>query len=315
MTSANLGSRRYATVDVFTEQIYEGNPVAVILDAGGLTTPQMQAIAREFNYVETTFVLPPADPSCTAHVRIFTPMREVPFAGHPNLGTAFALACQDAADGAEPRRRMTFEEAAGLVSIDIDWQSGQPAGAELTCPETLTRRGQFTATQMAACLGLAPEDIRVDGHLPEVASVGLPFAVVELATRDALRDARLDMSAYVGVLPRDGAHALYLYTQDSDEPDTDLQARMFTSFQAEDPGTGSAASAVSALLAEIRGCAELRLRIRQGVDMGRPSTLLTHVARRSGHPPVVKLGGRCVSVMFGEVRVGGRVLAARTSRE
>lgn len=136
-----------------------------------------------------------------------------------------------------------------------------------------------------------------------MASVGLPFVIVELTSRDTLRRASPDKAAFARVLPLDGAHAVYAYTTDSDEPDVDLHARMFTSAMAEDPATGSATAAASALLAELTGSADLTLTIRQGVDMGRPSTLQTRVIRESGRDAIVTLGGQCVPVMSGQVRV------------
>ena len=291
-------TRRYVTADVFTTTPFHGNPIPVVLDAAGLSDAQMAAIAREFNTIETTFVLPPADPAHTAHVRIFTPAREIPFAGHPNIGTAFVLAREHLAQGRHTER-MVFEEAAGLVELEIFWEAGHPIGAELVCPEPYSRRGSPTAADAAACLRLNPADIRIDRHGPVVVSVGLPFLAVELTSRDALRRAQPDREAYGRVLPLDGAHSIYLYTQDADQPDCHLMSRMFTGYMAEDPATGSATAAVSALQAELWDSPDLSLRIRQGVDMGRPSTLLTRVIRTPGADPVVKLAGQCVAVMEG----------------
>lgn len=294
-------SRRYVTADVFTDSMFNGNPVAVVLDASGLSAGQMQLVAREFNYTESTFVLPPEDQAHSARVRIFTPVREAPFAGHPSLGTAFILAREAALRGAAPVRRLTLEEGAGLVPVNLVWEGGVLVGGELTSPEPFSRRGQVSAERAAACLQLSPEDIRTDGHLPQVVSVGLPFLVVELASRDALRRARPDKAAYGRVFPLDGAHSICTYTQDRDpdDADCDLVSRMFTSFMTEDPATGSATAALSALRADIQGAMDLSLRIRQGVEMGRPSTLLTKVVREAGKAPVVRLGGRCITVMEG----------------
>src|SRR5260370_9630673 len=135
--------RRYITVDVFTGRAFGGNPLAVVLDAGGLSTAQMQAIASEFNYSETTFVLPPRNPAHDAQVRIFTVNREIPFAGHPNVGTAFALATQ--AD--KPPARLLFEEKAGLVPVEILTEQGRVVGAELTAPQPLQRLPHLTIEQ------------------------------------------------------------------------------------------------------------------------------------------------------------------------
>ena len=148
--------RRYITVDVFTDRAFGGNPLAVVLDAQGLATAQMRAIATEFNYSETTFVLPPRDPANDAQERIFTVRTELPFAGHPNVGTAFVLASR----AAKPPARLRFEEGAGLVPVEILQEGGSVAGAELTAPESLSKLSQFSAEQAASCLSLSSADIR-----------------------------------------------------------------------------------------------------------------------------------------------------------
>src|SRR5260370_21422936 len=135
--------RRYITVDAFTDRAFGGNPLAVVLDAGGLSTAQMQAIASEFNYAETTFVLPPRDAAHDAQVRIFTVNKEIPFAGHPNVGTAFVLATQ----AKKPPARLKFEEGAGLVPVEILNEGGKVFGAELTAPQPVKKLTQFSAEQ------------------------------------------------------------------------------------------------------------------------------------------------------------------------
>src|SRR5476649_974920 len=163
--------RRYVTADVFTDQMFGGNPVAVVLDAEGLSTPQMQAIALEFNYSETTFVLPPDNPANTAKVRIFTPRTEVPFAGHPNVGTAFVLARESpfaAAAAASASGVFLFEELAGLVPLKLVSDSGAIVGAELRAPEGLSRRTIVSREVAAACLSVAAQDIAMYVHAPQV---------------------------------------------------------------------------------------------------------------------------------------------------
>lgn len=299
--------RRYVTADVFTDQVFGGNPVAVVLDAAGLSAAQMQAITCEFNYSETTFVLPPRDPPYMAWVRIFNPSREMPFAGHPNIGTAFVLARAMERRGEAVPDRLVFEEGAGLVSVEVLREGGAVVGAELTAPEPLSRRAEVTPERAAACLSLSAGDVRTDAHPPLVASVGMPFLVVELATRDALHRARPDAMAYDELFPLDGAYSVYAYTRDvgteAPEAGTDLQARMFTRRMTEDPATGSATSAMTALLAELRGAAELRLRVGQGTDMGRPSLMLARAKQESG-AVVAFVGGRCVEVMEGTFALG-----------
>jgi trans-2,3-dihydro-3-hydroxyanthranilate isomerase len=299
--------RRYITVDVFTDRAFGGNPLAVVLDAGGLSTAQMQAIASEFNYSETTFVLPPRDPANDAQVRIFTVRAEIPFAGHPNVGTAFVVATQ----AAKPPARLLFEEGAGLVPVEILKEDGSAVGAELTAPQALKKLTPFSAEQAAAVVSLSSADIRTDRHPPEIVSVGLPFLVVELASRDALRRARPDAAAFARTFPCDGSDAVYLYTRDVPAAEAcDLQARMFhpgSSGLSEDPATGSATVAAAALLADLTGerDAELSLRIGQGVDMGRPSLLLTRVRKANGVIASAHVGGACVQMMEGSFRLAG----------
>jgi trans-2,3-dihydro-3-hydroxyanthranilate isomerase len=300
--------RRYITVDVFTDRAFGGNPLAVVLDAGGLSTVQMQAIACEFNYSETTFVLPPRDSAHDAQVRIFTVNKEIPFAGHPNVGTAFVLATQ----AAKPPARLKFEEGAGLVPVEILQEEGRAIGAELTAPRPLTRLTQFSAAQAAACISLPEGEIRTDRHPPQIVSVGLPFLVMEVASREALRRARPDAAAFARTFPCDGSDAVYLYTRDvpSAEKPCDLQARMFhpgSSGLSEDPATGSATVAAAALLADLSGerDGELKLRIGQGFDMGRPSLLLTRVRKENGGIASAHVGGRCVQMMEGTFHLAG----------
>lgn len=297
--------RRYVTVDVFTERAFGGNPLAVVLDAGGLSTEQMQAIATEFNYSETTFVLPPREANHDAIVRIFTVTAELPFAGHPNVGTAFVLASR----ASRPPAQLLFEEKAGLVAIDILKSGERVSGAELTAPQALKRMSAFSPETVAACLCLSASDIRTDHHAPHVVSVGMPFVVTELASREALRRAKPDAAAFAKALPRDDASAIWFYTRDvpSGEGPLDLQARMFfpgASGLIEDPATGSATVAAAALLADLDASdGELKLRIGQGFDMGRPSLLLTRVVKRSGRIVSAHIGGACVTMMEGTLAV------------
>ncbi|MGA2287987.1 PhzF family phenazine biosynthesis protein [Bradyrhizobium sp.] len=300
--------RRYITVDVFTDRAFGGNQLAVVLDAEGLTTAQMQAIANEFNFSETTFVLPPRDPSHDAQVRIFTPRQELPFAGHPNVGTAFVLATQ----AETPPARLVFEEIAGIVPVEIQIEGGRVEGAELTAPRPLRRLTTFGAEPTAACLSLKPSELRLDRHLPQIVTVGTSFLVAEVHSREALRKASPDAAGFARVFPCDDAFAVYFYTRDVPprELPCDLQARMFfpgASGLIEDPATGSATVAVAALLADLTSerDGELKLRIGQGVDMGRPSLLLTRVVKRDGAVVTAHVGGGCVQMMEGTFHLAG----------
>jgi trans-2,3-dihydro-3-hydroxyanthranilate isomerase len=287
----------YATADVFTSRPLSGNPVAVVLDAEGLTDAQMQALAAEFNYTETTFVLPPNDPANTARVRIFTLDRELAFAGHPNLGTAFLMAREQLAAAEQPPSRYLFEESAGLVAVDLLHEGESVVGAELLAPQPLVRGETVDAFAAAACLGLAALDVRTDTHRPTVVSVGLPFLVLELASRSALHHARPNREGFEATLPLDGARSVYAYVRGHEGEAHDIHARMFTGQMVEDPATGSAAAAATAFLAFLRA-ETLSLRVLQGEDMGRPSTLLTRGTTVSG---AVRgyVGGQCIAMFTG----------------
>jgi len=300
--------RRYIPVDVFTDRAFGGNQLAVVLDAGGLSTAQMQAVAAEFNYSETTFVLPPRDPAHDAKVRIFTPRQELAFAGHPNVGTAFVLAARARVAPA----RLVFEEIAGLVPIEIETNGSRVVGAELTAPQRLRRMTTMGAEAAAACLSLAPSELRLERHPPQIVSVGTAFLVAEVTSREALRNAKPNEAGFARVFPCDQAFAIYFYTGDvpAAEAPCDLQARMFfqgASSLIEDPATGSATVAAAALLADLSSerAGEFSLRIGQGVDMGRPSLLLTRAIKRDGAVVSAHVGGSCIQMMEGTFHLQG----------
>lgn len=300
--------RRYITVDVFTDRAFGGNQLAVVLDGGGLSTAQMQAIATEFNYSETTFVLPPRDKANDAEVRIFTPVLEIAFAGHPNVGTAFVLATM----AKEPKPRLLFEEKAGLVPVDIVREQGRVIRTELTAPQPLARLAQLSATEAASCISLSADDVKTDNHAPQIVTVGNAFLVMELHSREALKRARPDAAAYGQVLPRDGARSVWFYTRDvpAAEAPCERQARMFmrgASGLTEDPATGSATVAAAALFADLDPMrdGELKLTVGQGFDMGRPSILQTRVRKQDGKIVSAHVGGSCVQMMEGTFKLAG----------
>jgi trans-2,3-dihydro-3-hydroxyanthranilate isomerase len=302
--------RRYVTVDVFTDRMFGGNPLAVVLDAAGLSSTDMQSIALEFNYAETTFVLPPQNPTHTAEVRIFTPRTEVPFAGHPNVGTAFMLAHESpfaAAAAASAGGTFLFEEKAGVVPLTLLREHGETVGAELRAPERLSRRTVVPREKAAACLSLEASDIVTRVHEPQVVSVGLPFVVVEVASREALRRSKPDLRVHNELLPLDGSDSVFAYWRAPEDPGaggaTVLHARMYSPLDGiiEDAATGSACAATIALLASLdtRDRKELAWRIHQGVDMGRPSLLLGRTVKGQGGLIDAYIGGRCVAVFEG----------------
>lgn len=290
---------RYVTVDVFTATRFGGNPLAVLPEAAGLEGAEMQRIAREFNYSETAFVLPPQNLAHSAQVRIFTPGRELPFAGHPNIGTATVLAWERLARGAALPESFLFEEAAGLVPVTPRLSEGRVTGAALRAPRPLSRHAVLEAEAVAACLSLAPGEIRLSAHPPQVASVGTPFVLVELTGPEALGRIRPNPVAWQAALPRDGATSIYAYVQ---EPGGALRARMFTRDLHEDPATGSATATAAALRLDLSAADALSLRVRQGVEMGRPS-LLEARAWRAAEGVLAGVAGDCVPVMEGRLRL------------
>jgi len=293
----------YLTLDVFTSQRFGGNPLAVIPDARGLDTAAMQTIAREFNYSETTFVLPPRDLANTAEVRIFTPRAELPFAGHPNVGTGYAVASMGSLFGQAVGEVLRFEEKAGVVPVRVRRDGGSVTGAELTAPVGLTRGMTLAPDGVAACLGLAPGDIVTSAHQPQVASVGLPFLCVELAGRAALSKAAPHAELFARDLLPIGTDAIMLYVHDKARGPSALRARMFSPLHgiAEDPATGSAGAALSALLADLDAAreGERHYAIIQGEEMGRPSLLAATVQKHNGMVAETRIGGACVPLMRG----------------
>jgi len=294
---------RYLTCDVFTATRFGGNQLAVLPEAAGLADRRMQQIAREFNFSETTFVLPP-ERGHTRRVRIFTPTAELPFAGHPNVGTAFILGTLGELGPLDRPLGITFEEKAGLVPITVERREGL-IRCELAAPERLTLGRSVSAEIMARALSLAPEDILTRTHPPQVASVGLRFLFAELRDRHALERARPRLEGFEA-LAGDGMPAdVHLYVRTGD--DFDIRARMFAPFDGvpEDPATGSANCALAALLAgyDPAPTGSYRWRVAQGVEMGRPSVLEVSAEKRDGEVVEARVGGTSVLVSDGEIEV------------
>ena len=288
----------FETVDVFAQQRFGGNPLAVVTDARGLSTDEMQAIAREFNYSESTFVLPSADSANTARVRIFTPTNEIPFAGHPNVGTGFVLGQLTSIFGRAISDVMRFEEDAGVVEVSLVRRNGEVAGARIRAPRTLELGEEVVPATIAACASLSANEVAVERHRPVIASVGLPFAIAELRSLEALGRATPDTTAFrEAERQHHNSHdrfSLFLYAR-TDEGR--VRARMFAPLSniAEDPATGSASAALAGLLARLDHAeSAFRVTIEQGVEMGRPSVIEASV--KGGR---VFVAGACVPVMHG----------------
>ena len=299
---------RYHICDVFTDTRFGGNQLAVLPDAQGLTAAQMQQIAREFNFAESTFVFPPTS-GHTRGVRIFTPAKEIPFAGHPNVGTAFVLATAGELGDVGAGTTVTFEESAGVVPLRIQRRADR-LFCELTAPEPLSLGPAVSLQLVAQAVSVAPADIVTETHGPQVASVGLPFIMVELKNRAALKSARINMAGFEalaaqGVTPD---VLMYVRTRRKDGDDFDIRARMFAPLDGvpEDAATGSANCALAAMLAHYDAAASgtHRYRISQGVELGRPSVLEARVEKRDGVVASAHVGGDSVLVSEGWIEAG-----------
>jgi trans-2,3-dihydro-3-hydroxyanthranilate isomerase len=289
----------FVTVDVFTDRRFGGNPLAVFPDAQGLSDGEMQSLAAEFNLSETTFVLPPADPANTARVRIFNRTHEMPFAGHPNVGTGWVLAGM----GRGRDGLLRFEEIAGLVEV----RSDGAGRITIAAPQPLSLGAEMPIDLLAGCVGIDASEVIVAGHRPVVASVGNAFVIAEVAPA-ALGRASPDLARFkaaVEAFPSLGPRRLpiYLYAHDGDKAGTlRLRARMFSPLSGtiEDAATGSAATPLAALLLSLGRQDEARYDITQGVEMGRPS-LLACTAWRGADGIRASVGGGCVPVLKGEI--------------
>lgn len=288
--------------DVFTSKRFGGNPLAVLPDAAGLGSRRMQQIAREFNFSETTFVLP-AEQGNTRKVRIFTPAREVPFAGHPNIGTAFILATTGLLGDIDNKHRFTFEEQAGLVPVTISRKDDGSLRCELLAPQDLKLGDTVMPEIAAAALSLQVVDISMAVHPPLVAGVGLPFLVVELREKKGLAKAEFNMSVMQDLQAKGVSPDILLYTTDSG--DNDFRARMFAPLDGvpEDPATGSAICALAALRSHCDPAqtAKHRFRIIQGVEMGRRSILEARTTKQNGTVTKTRVGGDCVMIASGSI--------------
>lgn len=301
-------SRRFRILDVFTDQPLQGNPLAVVLDSEGLMTEGMQAIAREFNLSETVFLLPPEDPVNLARLRIFTPAMELPFAGHPTVGTAVLLALEHKA-GIREDINFTLQEEVGLVPCSVrvlDFNRGR-GRARFNLPLLPQRLdSSLDVTMLAAALSLAPEDIGCGPYEPGVFSAGVAFTHVPVRDLDAVARAQPDMAHWEAAFGPEAPKA-FVYTAGGVAEDARFHARMFAPSLgiAEDPATGAAvagfAGAIMAFDPPADG--EHVLVIEQGFEMGRPSRLVLTLYVEGGALVAATIGGGAVLVASGELHV------------
>ena len=290
--------RRFAVVqvDVFSSRRLEGNSLAVFTDARGLSDDEMQAVAREMNLSETTFVLPrdrSVEREKGVRVRIFTVGEELPFAGHPTLGTAFVLHDSGAA------REIKLDLNVGQVPVRFEQSEGNPLFGEMTQVEPQFGPQHDHGT-VARVTGLKPE--LLDTSLPvETVSTGVPFTVVPLRSLAAIRDLDLDQKRVRQYLERSGGKFFYFVTRETVDPNARLHARMIF-YNGEDPATGSAAGCAAAwMVAHGVAKPDERILIEQGLEIRRPSRIFVRAAKNDNRVVNVRVGGNVVEVMRGEV--------------
>jgi trans-2,3-dihydro-3-hydroxyanthranilate isomerase len=295
---------RYLTADVFTDRRFGGNQLAVFPDAREIRADLMPQIAREFNYSETTFVLPPDDPSHTARVRIFTPGGELQFAGHPTVGTAHVLASVGSIPLTGSETRIVFEEGVGPVPVVIRATNGKPTFAQLTASK-LPEIGPPPPSRetLAAMLSLTTEDV-LDGEFSSAGiSCGTPFLFVPLRDRAAVGRSRITLDLWEAALSSYYTDKVMVYTLDGELAGSDVRARMYAPGIGvrEDPATGSACVALGGYLADRDSTRDGTLRwiVEQGFEMGRPSILEVEADKKDGKVTAARVGGKTVLVCEG----------------
>jgi trans-2,3-dihydro-3-hydroxyanthranilate isomerase len=299
---------RYFTADVFTDRKFGGNQLAVFPDAAGIAPDLMPQIAREFNYSETTFVLPPNDPSHTARVRIFTPGGELQFAGHPTIGTAHVLAVTGNIALSGDETRIVLEEGVGPVSVTIRARNGVPDFAQLSAAK-LPDVGPAAPSNetLAAMLSLSRRDVVGGEMLPEAVSCGTSFLFVPVVDRAAVGRARVKGDLFDAALAGYVTDKVYVFAMDPELPGSHVRARMFAPGigVAEDPATGSAAVALGGYLAarDPRFEGTLRWVVEQGFEMGRPSILEVEADKKAGKVTATRVGGRTVMMCEGTIEL------------
>jgi len=294
----------FETLDVFTVERFGGNPLAVVFDADGLTPDQMQIIAREFNLSETTFVLSPEQAGHQAKVRIFTPTLEMPFAGHPTLGTAIALARKDGVVG---EAELVLELGVGPVGVKVNID-GERSHAQLTAaklPEEVA--GVETSDVFAKALSLETSDIGFGQHQPHIFDIGPLFTFVPVSNLEAIGRAQINSAIYNETLANSVAPFLFVYTDEVESENVAFHARMFapTAGVVEDPATGSAVTGFAGQLlasGEIADVTQTWI-IEQGIEMGRPSELHLETTAEDGVITAVRVAGFAVRVSSGVLQV------------
>jgi trans-2,3-dihydro-3-hydroxyanthranilate isomerase len=298
---------KFLTADVFTDQPFGGNQLAVFPDARGLNDEQMHALAREFNFSETTFVFPP-EKGQTKRLRIFSPGGELPFAGHPTVGTAHVLAAIGDIPLTGNETRIVFEENVGPVPVLIRSRDGKPVFAQLSVAKLPEIGPRVPSRDMLAdILGLELKDLVGGEWSPQALSCGMPFLFVPVRDRGAVKRSRIRFDQWERTLGNAWAREIMVFSRDPEREGSDIRARMYGPGVAvpEDPATGSACAALGGYLAarDARTDGTLRWIVEQGFEMGRPSILEIEVDKAGGAITAVRVGGASVLMTEGTIEL------------
>lgn len=296
--------RRFYTLDVFTKAVLQGNPLAVVLDSDGLSDQAMQSIAKEFNLSETVFLFPPKDQANRAALRIFTPATELPFAGHPTVGTAVLMALLDG----HASSSFGLEEKVGLVACNASRISDREGEASFTLPRLPERIAEPAPSPIIAeALGVAGEEIGFNDHRPIVASAGVGFNFVPLKTRDAVTCASIKGANWNDAFKAAGRPNAFIYTRETVEAGHHFHARMFAPHLGigEDPATGAAVAGFARAFVDFEkpNDGTHRIVIEQGYAMGRPSQITLELDVQGGALVAARIGGSAVVVSEGRLRL------------
>lgn len=301
----------FHTLDVFTERRFAGNPLAVVHGADGLDTAAMQTLAREFNLSETVFVMKADNPAHSAKVRIFTPAMELPFAGHPTVGTAVLLAeLRMGGAVAEMDSLVVLEEKIGTVRVGVKLGKGEAAFAEFDAPKLPEEAGPAPdAELLAAAVGLEPSEIGFANHRPSHYSAGVPFTFLPVASLAVIARAEINPGHWAQAFGSSRAGKMSIYTRETISSACAFHARVFAPAAgvAEDPATGAAAAAFAGVVHRFDGLRDGHHRkvIEQGFEMGRPSHISVGMdVAHGGKLTTVRIGGSAVRVSSGRIRVG-----------
>jgi len=305
----------FCTLDVFTDKLFGGNQLAVFPDARGLDAEQMHIIAREFNLSETVFVLPPEDSAHARRLRIFTPAGELPFAGHPTIGAAHALAALGHIPLTGDETHVVFEEGVGPIPVKIRSRGGAPVFAELSVAKLPETGAQPPSRNVLAdLLSIEVADLTGGTWSPQSVSCGVPFLFIPVRDRNVLKRARVRPDKWEATLKNAWAPEVFVFSRDPEREGSNIRARMFAPGLGigEDAATGSACAALGGYLAARDPIKEGTLRwvVEQGFEMGRPSILEVEADKSDGRITAIRVGGASVMVSSGEMQVGSQTADA-----